>query len=59
MKKKTTKKQRDYVAILTIYGWQKEVKPKTLIKWLRNTANALENTPNDISQTVYKARLMK
>ena len=57
--KKQTKKQRDYVAVLTIYGWQKEVKPKTLIKWLRNTATELENLPDSISQTVYKARLMK
>lgn len=53
------KKKRDYVAVLTIYGWQKEVKVKTLVTWLRNTAYALEKKPDSISQSVYKARLMK
>lgn len=52
-------KKRDYVAILNIYGWQKEVKPRTLIKWLRITADKLESKPDTIDQTMYRARLMK
>lgn len=55
----TTKQKRDYTARLTIYGLTKEVKVKTLVKWLRKQADSLEKNPSEYSQTIFIARLMK
>lgn len=52
-------KKRDYVARLTIYGLEKEIKPKTIAKWLRDCADNVEFMHHKMDTKLYTMRLMK
>ena len=58
---KKSKKEKDYHALLTIYGASK-MSPKLtrrLVEWLRTTADNLLKNEADQYADIFKARLMK